>query len=423
MKQVSHLGIRTARLDEALLFLLGLFSTWQIIQFAGFSVATLLTLALMFYFVLSRKPAVRKEPVLVLLLIGYTITTVLALFWETSGGYKKTAISNYIQWFGALIICHYATKKNNTDGSGAFLRGFDWSCRVQLAWCVLQALLYKGLNVDLNMTLFGWLMEKPSHIRADGMVPSGLHWHAANMIPILAFTFFRHKNVLVKGLCVVVAYFTKNTTSYICMLLCVGMEILLITKRMLVDQYGRVKRKNAIIGAVIILSALLLGGIAWPKIESMISYILYRFWEALNPTYGNESSATHLSYYTRLPYVLERMPLAQILFGTGMSTSGHYFSQYFLQYSGTVWVVESDVVNTILSCGVVGFVLQYGFLFYTIRWMGKAERQNRQRWVLLILMACGVLYNNQFNWVLQLELMLYARSRYLIRQQKMIQNQ
>lgn len=414
MNGVQHLGVRTARIDEFILFVLGLFSSWQIVQVAGFALFTPLLLLVMLYFLLSRKPIFRRDRMLWILLIFYSISTILSPFQEMKSGYKSAAIMAFVQWIAAVIICQYATQSDKMDGAGAFLKGFDWSCYVQIGWCLMQLGFFKVFGIDLNQLVFGQLLGQEgtfSHYRNGSLVPSGLHWHAANMVPILVFTFFRHRNLAVKLLCVAVAYFTKQATALIALGLCVGCELLVVAKRMLFDHHGKFKRKNAIITIVLLGAAVLLGGLIWPKIESVIMYLLTRFWNALNATEDDLSSATHLSYYTMIPYLYERVPINQILFGTGMNTSGHYFSHYFHQYMDQIWVLESDFANELLSTGIFGVVAHYLFILVTVRRMHRNDREERQSWALLVLILCGIFYNNQFNWVLLTELMLYANAR------------
>lgn len=414
MNGVQHLGVRTSRLDELILFALGLFSSWQIVQIAGFALFTPLLLAVMLYFVLSRKPVFRRDRVLWAMLIFYTVTTILSPLQDIKSGYKSAAIMAYAQWIAAVVICQYASQSEKMDGTKSFLKGFDWSCYVQLGWCLMQLLLYKGLGLDLNRVLFVEILGMEgtvSHYRDGALVPSGLHWHAANMVPILVFTFFRHKNLFVKLVCVAVAYFTKQATAMIAIMMCVGFELLVVAKRMLFDHQGKMKRNNAIIGLAVMGACVLFGGIAWPKIESMIVYLMTRMFNALNFNMDDLSSATHLSYYTMIPYIYERIPVSQMLFGTGMNTSGHYFSQFFRQYTDQIWVLESDFANELLSTGIFGAIAHYVFILVTVWRMHKNDKEERQSWALLVLILSGIFYNNQFNWVLLAELMLYADAR------------
>ena len=408
-----------SRQDAALMFLLGLISTWQILQVAGIALSTLLTLVLMVYFIFLRKPVVRQDKTILLLAVLYTITTVLSLFVGFNGnGFLKASLIGYVQWIGALVLCYYVSRESKQQASDAFMIGLDWSCRVQLGWCVLQILCYKGIGLDINDLIFDRLLHmttETSMYRNGTLVCTGLHWHAASLVPVLVFTFFRHQTLLPKLLCIAIAYLTKHATTFIAIFMCVGCQMLVMLKRILVDQHGRVRRRNAIITMVVVAIGIALSGMLWAKLSEMILYLLQRFWEALNPSTGNESSATHLGYYTKLPYIYSQIPWWQILFGTGLGTSGYYFGEFYLQFPGVVWVVESDVVNELLSTGILGAIAHYSLLLVTMVRLRKAERGKHQYWMFPVLAAAGVLYNNQFIWVKMLEMMLYYRAKNQLR--------
>lgn len=412
MNRLSKLGFRVARADETLLFLLGLFSTWQIVQVAGFSVSTLLTVLVAGYLVFTREPAIRKDWLLFCLLISYAVTTVLSLFLEIPSGYKKTALINFIQWILVFVVVMYTTQHQSSQLASTFLRGFSWSCRIQLIWCFLQILLYKLTHVDLNQLIFKDLLSmvtEASQFRDGSLVCTGLHWHAANMIPILIFLYFSHSSVFIKLACIVAVYFTKNATAMIGIFICVGLDCLLFAKQTLIDRQGALKRKIAAYCMLAFSAFVVLAPIIFPKIWSMVEYLLLRLYQIQNPTEGNESSATHFAYYKYLPNILCNLSAPEILFGSGIHTSGYRFTQFLSQYPDLIWMVESDPVNLILSCGVVGFFLHYTLVLRTIHCLSKTANGKKYAWWMLILIPCGFVYNNQFLWVVLVEIMLYRQ--------------
>ena len=80
-----------------------------------------------------------------------------------------------------------------------------------------------------------------------------------------------------------------------------------------------------------------------------------------------------------------------------------------------MWVVESDPVNELLSTGILGAIAHYSLLLVTMVRLRKAERGKHQYWMIPVLVAAGVLYNNQFIWVKMLEMMWYFRSKNQLR--------
>ena len=88
-----------------------------------------------------------------------------------------------VQRFAVLLTGLYACR-DDRKGGDAFLTGFRLSCHVQIFWCLLQLALFNTIGLDINRTLFSGAALS-SHYRGGTLVCTGLHWHAANMIPFL----------------------------------------------------------------------------------------------------------------------------------------------------------------------------------------------------------------------------------------------
>jgi hypothetical protein len=292
---------------------------------------------------------------------------------------------------------------------GGFVRGFDWSCRVQLIWCALQMALYYGAGIELNDLVFAKVLGfsgETGQYRGGVLSCTGLHWHAANLIPVLLYTFFRHRSLFMKALCAVIVYFTKNATAVIALGLSVAVELVLYVRSVRKHTNRKLSGLDiAVVVALVALSPLILS-----KLWEMARYLMLRFWQIQNPTPGNESSAVHVNYYRNLPEILSRIPGIMCLLGSGIGTSGHWFTRFYGQYPDMVWVVESDLVDGVLSKGIVGVALQYGLIVYTAFLAAKKKQWNTAMF-LAVLMVSGFAYGNQFLWVQLLELMLYCRLR------------
>ena len=405
MRQLSPFGIRVRPPKETLLFFLGLVSTWQILEFAGFSLSTLMTLLTLGYLILTRGMDFRKDPLLLLLIPACVITTGVSLFAQLPAGYTKAAITGFVQRLAVLLTCLYACR-DDRKGGDAFFEGFTLSCYVQLGWCIAQLLLYKVASVDLNQLLFSNLGQT-SHYRGGTLVCTGLHWHAANLIPILVFVYFHRPSLVTKGLSILVALGSKKATGIIAVILCLGMDAVLFVWRTLADRQCSIPRRIAawLVAALCLL--LVASPVLLPKVRSVLDYLLLRLYQAKNPSLGNESSAVHLSYYTLLPLILTNIPLHEVIFGSGIGTSGWRFTQFNGQYPDKIWTVESDFTNILLSLGIVGLLLHIALFVLLIRRLAK-EKQTGWICTLLVLVICGIAYSNQFLWVLLVELMLYC---------------
>ena len=152
---------------------------------------------------------------------------------------------------------------------------------------------------------------------------------------------------------------------------------------------------------------LLASPIVFPKVWELVTYLLQRLYQAKNPSLGNESSAVHLSYYTLLPRILSNIPLHEVIFGSGIGTSGWRFTQFNGQYPDMIWTVESDFTNILLSTGIVGLLLHIAFLCLLTR---RLKKHGKTGWIctVWVLAICGFVYANQFLWVFLVELMLYC---------------
>lgn len=412
MVRFEDIAFRRPRTDEVLLFLLGLFSTWQIVQFAGFPLFTWLTVLTVGYFFLTRGFSIRKDGLLLALLAAFLITFGVSLLSDIPADYKKSSLTGTVLQFLVIIMAFFA-RRESADGSvSAFLRGFDWSCRIQLVWCILQMGAYYGLKLDINTRIFGDLLHmnnETSQYRNGVLACTGLHWHAANLIPILLYTYFHHRSIWTKVLCLVLVYLTKNATALISYVAAVGLDFLMFATYTQRDKGGTVSRKIMVYTVFGVVALVLVSPVLLPKVWETVEYLLLRIYQIWNPSMGNESSAVHFNYYRNLPHILQNIPVLELLFGSGLNTSGYRFTQFFGQYAESVWTVESDFVNGILNKGVLGVSLQYGFLLVLCHRLRKTGQKPLSCFVLVLILS-GFVYDNQFIWVLLLEYMLYCRT-------------
>lgn len=412
MRNFSDMGFRIRSPKENLLFLLGLFSTWQIVQVAGFSLSTWFTMLTAGYLLLTHGFDFRKDWLLLTMLASAGITLTVSMVSDIPADYKKASLLGTVQWGLIFVICAYMRRENTDISTSAFFRGFDWSCKVQVAWCILQIGAYYVLGMDINTKLFGELLRtgtETSQFRNGVLACTGLHWHASNLIPVLVYLYFRHHSILYKLLCIVVVYFTKNATSIVAIGLCVGLELIRFCKRTIFDRNKTIPYRLAVYIMLATLGVAIISPIIFPKVREMGEYLLLRLYQIANPTQGNESSTVHFNYYRHLPYILRNISPLEVLSGSGFSTSGYRFTQFFAQYPEGTWIVESDPVNLILSQGLIGVMLHYFFVAYTTRRLLHAKQSNTAMFF-TVLFICGFIYNNQLLWVQLLEFMLYCRT-------------
>lgn len=89
MEKFSEIGIRVRRPKEILLFLLGLFSTLQILQVGGFALSTWLTVLTAGYLLLTQGFSFRKDWLLLTTFLCIGITFAVSMLSDIPGAYKK----------------------------------------------------------------------------------------------------------------------------------------------------------------------------------------------------------------------------------------------------------------------------------------------------------------------------------------------
>lgn len=412
MLTTSGPAFRVRQPKEILLFLLGLFSTMQILQVGGFAISTWLTVLTVGYLVITQGFTFRKDWILILYLACTLVTFLVSMVSSIPAGYKKASLMGTLQWLLIFILCIYMRRESTDTDTASFFRGFDWSCKIQFIWCAIQMLAYYALNLDINAKLFGEILHtnnETSQYRDGVLACTGLHWHAANLTPLLIYAYFRFRHIFVKLLCLLVVYLTKSATAIIAIGFVVGLDLLIFCKHSFINNGCSIRRKIAVYIMLGILFAALVSPILVPKVWEMLEYLLLRLSQIQNPTVGNESSAVHFNYYRHLPHILSNIPITEVLFGGGLDTSGYRFTYFFGQYAQSIWTVESDFVNEILNRGILGAILVYAFLVKIIIRMRRTKQTHFAAFI-LALIVCGFLYDNQFLWVQLLCFMLYCRS-------------
>jgi len=139
-------------------------------------------------------------------------------------------------------------------------------------------------------------------------------------------------------------------------------------------------------------------GILQSVYERLI-YLLQRIFGLVN---DGGSGDAHKRYFTAYPQIVEISSTVQLLFGYGEGCSGHAYDLLFDQYSSLAnWAAECDIMNILVSRGMIGFVIYYAFLLCIAI---KGSRINyKYLFVVLIIMLQGVTYNVQFDWLFFIE--------------------
>lgn len=361
------------------------------------------------YLIMVRRLQITVDRWILALYIVWGLSAGLCFFSEVPLSYKKSAIIAMGQLLPIFFsVSLYAKQLESMSFVNSLRKALILSCTIQLFWCLAQFLLYRGLQLDLNQLLFRdllHLVENPSQYKLDVYHPSGLCWHSAFMAPvtIIAFVFSKHYGV--KLLAVVDAVICNNATAMIGICVCVAISILFALFKFL-SRSDHAAPKRAVIAAIVVI-LIAIPVLSYSGVLSTVFQKAVRIYErATGIVYDGGSADAHIRYYTAYPQIVEDQSTLRFLFGYGPGNSGFPISKLFGQYADLKsWAVETDVMHQVYSNGIVGFMLLYGLLVYIAVWGFRIDR--RYTVLILSLVAAGVTYNIQFNWVLFLEFLLY----------------
>lgn len=398
---MSEIKIKSSNI---LLFMLGLFSTLQILTIFNITIFSYILCMTFVFFIVTHKFKFKKNKYVHIYLICCILTTFfIFLNPDFENRYFKSAIMSFIYTIMVLFI---PLSLSNFDESSYFIKGFTISCYIQIFWAIFQIAMFNYLNVDINDLIFNGILNyniEASSYRDGMVVCTGLHWHAANLIPIIVYIFLK-KNLFLKIICIFVTYYSKSATMMIALILCMFfLTIYYLKKNYSTPISIKIKLYQFVILTFAIIFIILNFEMIFGKIYDSINMLVKRFME-INSTVGGTSSAVHFDYYTSLPDIFSKISIISSFFGVGMSSSGLIFSDLYGQYVEMEWVVESDFVNILLSQGILGFISFYLLMFNIIVYLKKKDYKNMS--FILVLILCGVTYNVQFHWVILVELIL-----------------
>ncbi len=322
--------------------------------------------------------------------------------------YQKGSIIAMVQvvplYFTFVYIERY-TQRNQSLFDG-IRKVILLSCVIELVWCLLQYVAYKLMGLDINRLIFTdmlHLVSSASQYKNGVFHPSGLCWHSAFIAPVAVIAFLFSKSTVIRLLAVLDVVICNNATALMAICLCIGLSFLSYLPRLF--KSSRVRAVSLLLlcmeAAVILPAAVRMG-----FLETVWEKLLYIYQRSTGAVYDGGSAFAHIRYYTGYLTVLENSTPLQVLFGYGMGCSGLPISRCFGQYAELKnWAVETDVMNQIYSCGLIGFLVFYGFLLYITVHGWRLDR--RYGILMLSLLCAGITYNIQFGWVILLELVLY----------------
>ena len=410
MEANSNIRIREYKYNavDYLIYFMVATSSFLVFQVKGQELLMLLqTLFCLFMLAYYKRVFFIKNIIVNAVFISVFLAMISALINNVRASYTKTAVYMTIVlipvYFAAGYYNHYLS---DHPAKWEIIRNaLKLMCLVQMCWCLMQFVLYKGAGIDLNQIVFVdklHLLESASFYKGgEVFMPTGLCWHPIIMAPVLVLAYYLFNHIVIKAIVLLEALFIGNSTVLIVIGLCIVLDVVHTIYRWI--KSGKISKIVAI--GIIAALALLILVIAFTKVPELIwekvSFVLQRITGASNDL----STEAHIRYYTSYAKVLDNSSVSQILFGYGEGCSGYTMSFLYSQYASMKsWAVETDIMNMIYSRGLIGFAAFLGFLAQIIA--KGCKRDFRYVTIPICFLAAGITYNVQFSWVFFLEILL-----------------
>lgn len=399
-------------LIDFLLIWVGIFSPLCILQVSRIAWSIILLIAYMVAIILSSKKivlfSIRFYSILGFLSI---ITMTLNLMSGMGGYWKRDSFYNGVLYIILLCFAVFGARTLSILNIFNIVKGLKIGCITNIVWGYIQVGLYYLLGVDINniiFTQFLGLKEFSSAYRNGAMCMTGFGWHPGLLVPVIILSYCLFDSVIIKVLLIGVSLLSLNSTCVFAVIMCFTIDYFynFIRKRK-----KTIKKKHIINVLCIVISLLILSisnrdimDLAFNRVEHLFS----RIFEVINSSSEmNISTYLHSRYYTYYLSILKNSSMWQTLFGYGYECSGYPFTIFLGQYiSLKAWIVESDLMNFLIGRGIIWTVLHYVWLIM-IAVKGMKVSYKYLIFILSVLI-CGILYNNQFYWVMWFEVLLYT---------------
>ena len=405
--------IKQSTIEDILMYMLGLFSTFQLVTIFGMTVFTYLTLACVIYFIVKYRTFILARMEILLFVISISMTELIIIARPVLENWVGRSIKNYILLMMTILIYCYVSKYMDRY-LAPFLKGLYASCIIQLIWCFLQFGLYNILHISLNDLVFsGGIFASEAAVtqyKNGVMVINGLNYIAGFLAPVFLFGIIMSKSKIVKLLFMGVAFMTGSITPVFAIVCYVVVWFGLNILNKIFDG-GQIKlnrinmtKKKVIVTMFVSVTVFFAAIYMYDRIVSSFNSIMDRLYGILNEEQIDASSFAHMRYYTSLPYLLRNIDIKHLLFGYGANCSGIPFIQFFNQYAEIMWIPESDFINYIFSFGLVGSILFYKILVKNV--IKGFKKGNEYVALQVALLFAGFFYSIQLNWLVLVELLL-----------------
>ena len=402
-----HMDKEKTDFQAKLLYLVIIFSTMVVFQWHNYTFFFIFELLFILFSVFkTRKIIILKDNSINIIYIFLIITTAYCYFFSNMpSSFKRGAVIQMVLIVPSWLILSYVRsglKKGNCYVP-IIRNALKLMCLLQTSWCLLQFILFTAFHIDINDIIFVKslkFVQEASFYKYGIYLPSGFGWHPSLMAPVVVLGFFLFESPYLKLLCITAAFACKNGTAIIGIIVAVFISLidLLATRKKKFNKRTIISMCVGIVVIFVIFITTQAFSYIIAQISSLIQRILF--------SSGEISAMAHVRYYSSYPSIVRQSPFIQILFGYGDGCSGYPFTQLYGQALGyKSWAVESDIINLLISRGLLGFAAFYAVIIKSII-RGK-DINKKYTFVFLILLIQGITYNIQNEGLFLIEMILY----------------
>ncbi len=388
-----------------LIFISGLFSTFQVLSFHGITVFSWFLL-LMLFLGLAEKRGLSdinlwntKEILIGLVLLTMTATELITVFLNDYPEWKSRSLNNYIL-MAAVFLLFFILRENERYRK-VYLKGIMISCVVQYLACYLEYIIFTLFDLDITQKLF----DVETKLKDNRPTIVGLTTNPGMMVPVILIGLCLSSRLFMKIMALSAILLVNSTTCVLCVAFFFGVFFIynIIKKTSNGWNFGLI----AFTLTALAMIAFILYEPLRTKTISLYSYALNRINSAstLKSNDPDGSTFVHFRYYRSAPYIFDHLTVIRRLFGFGKNCSGIPFIEFYNQYADGLWIPESDPIATLYDVGIFGFAAFYALL-------GKitldVSKKNAMHGIfMLCVIFGGIFYGFQMTWVLLLELLLW----------------
>ncbi len=317
----------------------------------------------------------KKSLIYILFLISTTISAFLAIiipikdtseFMHAQINYIIQVIFIYLPIFIILM-----SSNNKKEYLNVFFEALVKVIRFHAIFIIIQFIIYTIFKVNISSLFFDQLLKGitgktwTSHVYGTYIVlrASGLNYDPAFASYLLICGIIFDKNKNYKYLYLLCAMLAQSRTGFVCAII-----VLLFTFMLKFNFREKIKFKYVFNSLLIILILIIL--LKNEQIRVIIFSLSERLRDIFMPSSVQDiSTLRHSSYPVLSLNVWQKFDnIFYVLFGIGprasglallkyaMNTANFTFSQNMLT---SVWSIECDIADILLSCGIIGLVLYY----------------------------------------------------------------